>query len=306
MEIHDRWATTSFDLEPVSPRTGPFVRRQLLGVWWRHQAGDGELRLLDSGDGLVPLCWFDGAVRFVGEADLIDYHSPLGAHTSELIASYVSDLEPGTPLHFDSLPQEAATALAAGFATAGLDVMPVQHDVTAVLALPDTFELWLESLTGKQRHEVRRKLRRFETAGGAPGLTRQTGADAVATFSKLHRKAHGDKGRFMTEEIEAFFGSLHQEAGAVIDVLEGPAGTPVAAAFGFEDDDTYYLYNSGFDPAASSLSPGIVMLAALVERAIRSGKQVFDFLKGGEMYKFRHGAQPRPLYEIQTVTGGSR
>ncbi len=306
MEIHDRWTTASFDLEPVSPRTGPFVRRELLGVWWRHRAGDGELRLLDSGDGLVPLCWVDGAVRFVGEAGLIDYRSPLGAGTGELIATYLSDLDPGTPLHFDSLPREAATALAAGFATAGLDVVPVRHTTTAVLALPDAFELWLESLTGKQRHEVRRKLRRFETAGGTPRLTRRKGTDAVAAFTELHRKADGAKGRFMTEEMEAFFGSLHQEADAVIDILEGPAATPVAAAFGFEDDDAYYLYNSGFDPAARSLSPGIVMLAALVDRAIRSGKKVFDFLKGDEMYKFRHGARPRPLYEIKTVIGDSR
>ena len=306
MEYHDRWQTGAFDLEPVAAGTGPFVHRELLNVWWRRWGGDGELRLLDSGVGLVPLCWWGGAIRFVGDAHLIDYRSPLGARTGELIASFVGGLDAGTPVHFDSLPHEAATVVATGIAAAGLDVEPVQHGMTAVVPLPESYEAWLASLSRKHRHEVRRKLRRFETAGGAPRLTRQTGTDAVTTFCELHRKAGGDKGGFMTEGMEAFFGSLHNEVGGVIDVLEGPRGKPAAAAFGFEDGDTYYLYNSGYDPAASSLSPGIVLLAALVRRAIRSDRKVLDFLKGDEMYKFHHGARPRPLYEIRTVTGDSQ
>jgi hypothetical protein len=33
---------------------------------------------------------------------------------------------------------------------------------------------------------------------------------------------------------------------------------------------------------------------------------VFDFLKGDETYKFRLGAQPRPLFVVETATGGNR
>jgi CelD/BcsL family acetyltransferase involved in cellulose biosynthesis len=306
MEIHDRWETTAFDLAPLAPRTGPFIRRELLGVWWHHRRGDGELQLLDSGNGFVPLCRWNGAVRFVGEADLIDYHSPLGEGITDLVASYVAGLEAGTALHFDSLPREAADAVTAGLAGAGLAVEPIQHEIAAVLPLPATYDDWLASLGRKDRHEVRRKLRRFEAAGGAPTLTRRSGVEAVATFSTLHRKAEGSKGGFMTEAMQGFFESLHEHAGAVVDVLEGPGGQPIAAAFGFEDEEAYYLYNSGYDPEARELSPGIVMLAALVRRAIRSGRQTFDFLKGDETYKFRHGARPRPLYEIRAITGVSQ
>ena len=78
----------------------------------------------------------------------------------------------------------------------------------------------------------------------------------------------------------------------------GEDGSPVAAAFGFEDDVAYYLYNSAFDPSAGRVSPGVVLVSLLIERAIATGKTIFDFLKGDEPYKFRLGAEPRPLFEV--------
>ncbi len=43
------------------------------------------------------------------------------------------------------------------------------------------------------------------------------------------------------------------------------------------------------------------MLGAMIERAVQEGRRIFDFLKGDENYKFRLGAEPRPLYEIEVV-----
>ena len=304
-KLHQDWDTASFDLGPVAPHTGPFVRRDLLNAWWRLRAGDGDLRLLDSGDALVPLCYWKDALRFVGEPDLTDYHSPLGSGASELITEYVVSLDEGTPIHLDSMPLEAATVVANGLEAAGLRGDLIQHETAAVLTLPGSYEDWLASLTRKDRHEVRRKLRRFESSGGSPQLLRRTGPEAVASFSAMHRTAHGTKGGFMTTEMESYFLSLHQRAGGVVDVLEGPDGVPVATAFGFEDDDAYYLYNSAYDPDARELSPGIVLLAALVAREIDRGATLLDFLKGDEPYKFRHGAVRRPLYEIRAIVGAA-
>ena len=77
-----------------------------------------------------------------------------------------------------------------------------------------------------------------------------------------------------------------------------------AAAFGFESNDAYYLYNSAYAPDAARLSPGIVLVAALVRSAVRSGRRRLDFLKGDERYKFDLGAEPRPLYRVTAVLGG--
>ena len=47
------------------------------------------------------------------------------------------------------------------------------------------------------------------------------------------------------------------------------------------------------------------MLSHLIERAIEDGKQVFDFLKGDETYKFRLGATARPLYRVTATVGAA-
>ena len=46
-------------------------------------------------------------------------------------------------------------------------------------------------------------------------------------------------------------------------------------------------------------SPGIVLLAVVIERLIADGVSRLDLLKGDEPYKFRLGATPRQLYRIE-------
>ena len=75
-------------------------------------------------------------------------------------------------------------------------------------------------------------------------------------------------------------------------------GKPPPVCVGYSDEDCYYLYNSSFDPAHSALSPGVVLLSSLIERAIGEGLTRFDFLKGDETYKRRLGAVYRPLYTV--------
>ena len=117
-------------------------------------------------------------------------------------------------------------------------------------------------------------------------------------FAEMHRHSSGDKGAFMTDEMEAFFLALHDDVGGIIDVLVAGDGTPAAAAFGFEDDDAYYLYNSAYEPTHRDASPGVVLLAKLIDQEITAGRSRFDFLKGDETYKFRLGAVERPLCRL--------
>jgi CelD/BcsL family acetyltransferase involved in cellulose biosynthesis len=305
MRIHDNWATTSFDLEPVASHTGPFPRRDLLRAWWEHCRPDrARLLLADSGDSLLPLVLAGGRLEFLGEPDLTDYHSPLGIDVPAAVATLVAEVPAGTRFQFDSLPREAVDVVAAGLADVGLLVEAEQHDLTTVLDLPDDHDRYLDGLDKKQRHELRRKRRRFESILGEPCLRREQGAEAVATFVEMHRRSDGSKGRFMTAARERLFAALHHDVGAVVDVLAGVDGTPVAAGFGFEDDEGYYLYNSAYEPAAAAASPGIVLVSLLIEDAIGRGRSRFDFLKGDETYKFRLGARPRPLYRVAGVVGG--
>jgi len=61
-----------------------------------------------------------------------------------------------------------------------------------------------------------------------------------------------------------------------------------------------WVYNSGLDPAAfAALSPGVVLTAAAIERAIAAGRAEFDFLRGNEEYKYRFGAADTHIYRLR-------
>lgn len=302
-----RWDSLAFDLPPTVPGTGPFTSRAFLETWWEHRSEpDDALLLVADDDALLPLLRRGDLVAFLGEQDLTDYHSPRGDDLTEVMASLVDVADPGWRFSFNSIPEPAASLVTEALHATGIESAATRHQTAAVVALPPTYEDWLDAIGKKQRHEVRRKRRRFVEALGDPRLERLSGADAVAAFAAMHRLSPGDKGMFMTAAMEAFLNGLHHRAGAVIDALCGDDGRPVAAGFGFEDGGGYYLYNSAFDPAAGAASPGVVLIDMLIEQAISSARTVFDFLKGDEPYKFRLGAEERPLYEVTGRFGDRR
>ena len=292
------WSSLEGAAAPLAPLVGPFPGASFVEVWWRHR-GSGRPVVVESRDSALACVFDDGVLHLAGEADLTDYHSPLGSGLSGLVDGLIGSVPPGTPLVFDSLPEEAAVPLAAALSVVGVEVSATGDTATMTLDLPDDVDGYLAGLEGKHRHEIRRKRRRFEEAFGAPGLRREV--SGFNAFVEMHRAAPGDKGGFMTAEMEAFFGDLLKTPGWVLDLLVGASGAPIAAAVGFEDDGAYYLYNSSFDPAAADVSPGIVLCDELIRTEIGAGLQRFDFLKGREGYKRRFGAVPRPLTVLEGV-----
>ncbi len=302
VEAHSDWTSAAFAHPPVAAAVGPFAGRPMLETWWTLR-GTGDLLLVEGPDALVPMAQTGDTITLLGEADLFDYHSPLGAGVGKSVAAWAATLPPGIAIDFDSLPADAADVVMAGLGEAGLAPVAAVHQSTAVLELPGDFETYLASLDKKQRHESRRKTRRFTEMLGTPRLARDHGPDAVARFAAMHRLAAGDKGTFMDPSMETLFNRLHTEVGAVIDFLYGDGDEPAAAAFGFEDPAAYYLYNSAYDLAAGAASPGIVLVAELIKQATEAGRVRFDFLKGDEVYKYRLGAVARPLWRITAHTG---
>ncbi|MBP1632578.1 MAG: family N-acetyltransferase [Acidobacteria bacterium] len=295
--VHGDWGAPGFALPPVADLSGPFPRRPFLETWWRHR-GMGEALIAESPTALLPACLGSGGLEFMGEADLTDYHSPLGDGGESLVADLLAGLEKGTPFCFDSLPEEAAAVVAAGAARGGREMRCRRHGLAAVLDLPASYDEYLAGLDGKERHELRRKQRRFAAAHGAGRLV-EAGRAGLGIFTALHRAARGPKGGFLTEEMEAFFADLLGLEGARLDLLVPEGGEPVAAAFGFGDGRAYYLYNSAYDPRAAATSPGVMLVDLLVRRCLAEGLARLDLLKGDEAYKFRLGARPRPLFMVE-------
>jgi len=294
----DSWDGVPTALQPVAPMTGPFPTEPFLTAWRRHRPSPStETPIAVTATGAVPL-WIDrGVVRLSGEADLTDYHSPLGVSLDECMSS-VAERFSGADFSFDSLPVEALEPLASALAASDVISTSRTHDATLNVDLPADHETWLGALPKKRRHELRRKRRRFIDALGEPLLQRRTDREAFEAFIAMHRSSQEDKGRFMTDDMERFFWGLITDANAAVDLLT-VAGSPVAAAFGFVDTDALYLYNSAYDEHTSDASPGIVLLVLMIERSIDEGLKRFDFLKGDEQYKYRLGAVDRPLAVLE-------
>jgi CelD/BcsL family acetyltransferase involved in cellulose biosynthesis len=60
----------------------------------------------------------------------------------------------------------------------------------------------------------------------------------------------------------------------------------VAARYGYVYRDTYYAYQSGFDPALADYSPGEVMLGYVIEHLIGRGVRELNFLRGTQPHKY--------------------
>jgi len=292
-DVTDAFDRLPDQLPPVAPNTGPFPHRAFLSAVERAALVDSaETIPVDGPTGGAILVAEGGTVRFAGPEDLTDYHSPLG-DVRDLLEETFSGLS-GLPFRFDSMPTEACDVVVSALTATSASFAVSEHEATAVLDLPETFDDWLASIGKKERHEVRRKRRRFEAEFGAIEIERM-GADGISEFSTMHRSSEGEKGTFMTDEMEAFFFDLLETAGASIHNLVC-GGKIRASAFGFETPNGYFYYNSAYDRDAAMASPGVVLFSSLIELQIDRGATVFDFLKGQEPYKYRYGAVARPLY----------
>ncbi len=187
----------------------------------------------------------------------------------------------------------------------GYQVATGQEDVSLETGLPGRWEAYLEMLNAKQRHEVRRKLRRLAEMGEISYRVLQDEASvarAMDGFFKMFAESRQDKSAFLTDRMKPFFRAIAAEMAAAgmtrVGVLE-LGGTPAAMLLCYDYQDCLYLYNSGYDPKYSYLSVGLLSKVMCLKRGIEEGKKKFDFLKGNEPYKYRLGGQEVPLYRCR-------
>ncbi|MGD2125138.1 MAG: GNAT family N-acetyltransferase, partial [Desulfobacteraceae bacterium] len=187
----------------------------------------------------------------------------------------------------------------------GCEVSRNREDVGLELDLPATWDEYLLMLSGKQRHEIKRKFRRLHEAASinyrVVADIREV-RDVMGTFFTLFGRSREDKAAFMAPRMASFFDSL-AEAMAEVNMLRlyilELDKTPAAAAMCFDYNSTIYLYNSGYDDRFSSLGVGVLCKALSIKDSIQKGRKKYDFLKGAEAYKHRLGGKEVPLYRFQ-------
>ena len=309
--IHDAWE----GLLPLCSTNTIFVTPRWQSIWWRHFGAGAELHMLSVSDGdellgIAPLMLRDGVVSFLGGTDLFDYHDFLVRRGSEavfydLVWDYLAELDWHT-LALESLPEgsSALTYVPGLGENNGLSVEVVEEDMAPVAALPSSWDEYLAGLSRKDRHELRRKLRRLERTDSA----RQFVCDNADTlprcmedFFRLFGASSPDKLGFMTPQRREFFLDVAIELAPTgqfkLYFLE-VNGALVASCICFDYEDSYLLYNSGYDPDHTALSVGLLNKALCVKEAIEEGRHSFEFLRGTERYKYDLGGKDQPVYRL--------
>lgn len=253
----------------------------------------------------------DHRLTFIGDPNICDYMDVLVApdHSEQGYESIWRQIceEDWSELDLWGLQAGSRTreAVKSFAATAGYSVNEQQEAVAPRLELPASFEDYLASLGKKDRHELRRKLRRFFDSGAdATSEVYSEQAEVVEhmeEFLELHTRSRQDKTDFMTPAMETFFrrmASAMAAAGLVRLFMLYVNKKPVASVFCFDAGNQLYMYNSGYDPDYSNLSVGLVSKVMCLRWSIENGKQWLDFLRGNEPYKYDLGAKDQEIYRL--------
>ena len=304
------------DLLPHCAIDTLFITPQWQKIWW-EQFGDGAEMLLlclkgeNCIEGIAPLARSNGTISFIGGQDVCDYNDFLVARESEsrfypCLLDHL-DREEWQTLQLFSLHELSPTlTYLPGLARErGYAVELQQEDVSPGVALPDSWEDYLKSLSKKDRHELRRKFRRLYSAGEAFEFRKVSDPVEVERdledFFSLMRNSREDKYHFLTRPREQFFRRIARETATMgvfrLFFLETQKER-VAAAMCFDYGTSRLLYNSGYNPSYGYYSVGLLLKALAIKDAIEERLEYFDFLRGPEPYKYDLGGQNRVLYQM--------
>lgn len=314
------------DLAAAGISDTPFARHEYLSQWWDTKGGgewdQAELLLISASEGeqlvgIAPLfkAVHDGreALLLVGSIEISDYldlivrAESLTAFLTELLDFLESASgRPGVPLDWYNLPDTSLTleALQAESQKRGWGYRQEIYRPTPRIALNGNFEDYLAGLEKKQRHEIRRKLRRA--------------AENPAPV-KFHAVERPEELEFETEEFLRLMGQDESKAeflkpamrehmrAVILNAFAGKYlwlvslsvnGDRAAAALNFDYKNKIWGYNSGVSREHMELSPGWVLLAHEIEWATEHGRTEFDFMRGDEEYKYRFGAVNQQVMRV--------
>lgn len=312
-----------------SPTATVFNSPHYTRLWWRHFGSAGTLQIWVVWEGarpigIAPLHVTGDAAgrpvrRLLGGVDVSDYLDVLVApgQAARVVGALLdgwADVPGRCPIELRGMkaasPVREAFLRLAAERSLSLDTAPEEH--CPVLTLPTHWSHYLEGLAGRQRREIRRKMRRAgDEAIVSWHVARAPLSDGdLDHFFALHAASSPDKAHFMSPAMRAFFTDLIQllvgrgEAELTFLLVDGRYAATFLTLL---HRDEMQLYNSGFDPALGvRLSPGWILLGYLIEDAIARGFQRFDFLRGEEPYKYQFGARSETIHQIRIEGLGRR
>lgn len=310
-EIRSEWE----GVLKLSPVNTLFLTPQWQEVWW-DTFGDGKkmagfyVRSPEGITAIASLFYCGGTLAFVGNQATVDYNDFLvrPGYEDAFFRALMARLEEPTwdVMRLDTLVETSPTLahLPELARRRGYSVEIQQEDTASGIRLPSTWDEYLDGLSKKDRHELRRKFRRLEALPDWRwyALTdQQQVSSRLEEFIGLMRLSSRNKDQYMTAQREQFFHRMGQrmsELGLLRLYFLELEGRPVATSLCLDYGSSRLLYNSGYDPHYGYYSVGLLLNALCLREAIEQRMEHFDFLRGSEPYKQDLGGTSRKLYQM--------
>lgn len=195
-------------------------------------------------------------------------------------------------------------SLSAAATEAGFRPAMEESSVISRIPLAGTWDKYLAGLEAHDRKEIRRKLRNAESKAGAQLVVAQGKEDVPAALDKTFTFMR-QGGWTKSMKVQWAYRPLFSRAASDL-VREGwlhvyllrLEGRDAAGLICFPSPIGPLLWGAGFDAAARRWSPGIVLFAMVIQRAIADGAQYFDLMRGEARYKSNLGAVDSPIYRV--------
>lgn len=306
----------------------PFSRYEYLSQWWKTLGGgewqSAELVLVSAEEndqlvGIAPLFIAEyegrktllllGSIEISDYLDLIAREEDLPRFLSGLLDFLASSHgDAWSALDWYNLPDDSLTlaALKTESETRGWTYHEEVYRPTPRIALNGSFEDYLARIDKKQRHEIRRKMRRAAESGRVNFYVVDKNADIEPELESFFHLMVQDtnKANFlhpaMREQMITTLRAAHKGGYLWLSFLEVD-GAKAASTLCFDYKNKLWGYNSGVSFDYKDLSPGWVIMGYDIQWCCDNGRYEFDFMRGDEEYKYRMGGVNRFVMRARVV-----
>ncbi len=324
--LEDEWQA----LAAQTHRPLPFLEFWYQHTWWQTLGGgewthaSSRLQIIIARQdgqllGAAPLFYSEKAdnppaLRFIGQIEVSDYLDFLCAQSE--LQSFIASLldfiktEPGLlsrNLDFANFLDDSPSLpiLRELCEQKGIFYTSEVLQPSPFIPMKPNWEEYLASISKKQRHEIRRKLRNADAHHETDWhivSTEHNLQEEMQAFINMMRN-EPQKAAFLSPEMESF---LTQTAARALEVGQLHLaflildGQKAAGYLSFLAGGKLWVYNSAWNPDFSCCSPGWVLLAKVINWAIEQGLTEVDMMRGDEEYKYRIGGIDRHVVSFKT------
>lgn len=301
-----------------SPSFTPFLSYEWIEEWLKFFGkGRKVLILLNKKDdemvSLMPLVGSAFRYRFVGynNSDYLDIIEKNGQF-DRIIEAVMGIISVNGVIDMEHIPENSCFLRYIKNDFKG-DAVVIPQEVCPYMELAPDWEQCKSSLNKRFRKNLEYSIRRLERDFGFEFVKPSSENDVKIFMEHLigfHQARWHSKmmpGAFYSERIRQFHISvakkLFRRDFLILNAIK-INGEIAAVIYGFKTNRCYYYYLSGFDQNYSKFSLGNVLVGLTVKQAIENGAEIFDFLRGGESYKYLWTDKQKRVYRV-IISGGT-